>query len=126
MKFNYSNWSEFAKNKNHNTHFRGGGLQSIPRGKGEVPSCLCFGGLLCIWCIIQSISLPLSNFLSLTLKSIPQNSLHTITENDIQRELGFLMIRSEGSLIRIIIRSISLSLTLYLPSKFSISLTLSL
>ncbi|CAL1388058.1 unnamed protein product [Linum trigynum] len=31
------------------TNFRGGGLQSIPKGKGEVPSCLCFGGLrLCI------------------------------------------------------------------------------
>lgn len=25
---------------------RGGGLQSIPRGSGEVPSCRCFGGLL--------------------------------------------------------------------------------
>lgn len=27
------------------THFRGGGLQSIPSGNGEVPSCLCLGGL---------------------------------------------------------------------------------
>lgn len=27
----------------------GGGLQSIPKGKGEVPSCLCFGEIcLCI------------------------------------------------------------------------------
>lgn len=27
------------------THTRGEGLQSIPKGSGEVPSCRCFGGL---------------------------------------------------------------------------------
>lgn len=27
------------------THFLGGGLQSIPSGSGEAPSCRCFGGL---------------------------------------------------------------------------------
>ena len=47
------------KEKKKNTHLRGGGLQSIPRGSGEVPSCLCFGGLrLCIlWSFFISLSL---------------------------------------------------------------------
>lgn len=34
------------------THFLGGGLQSMPKGNGDVPSCRCFGGPS--FCIIRS------------------------------------------------------------------------
>ena len=34
-----------SKSKSWHTHFRGGGLQSMPRGRGEEPSCRYLGGL---------------------------------------------------------------------------------
>ena len=72
------------------THFRGAGLQSMPRGSGEVPSCLCFGGLrLCIFflyffCTFNS--LPLSTIRRSHHSN--QNSEHTGIEIEIGIGIG--------------------------------------
>jgi len=67
------------------THFRGAGLQSMPRGSGEVPSCLCLGGLRL--CIFELLQFTLSFYNS---KIITRLSIIGICNWRHRKKLGFL------------------------------------